>query len=318
MTSPEPAEPTRCNLCGAPASSLFPGPPRVVRCASCHIASLAEFPTREQREAAYQESYYRENSGDRFVGLFEHFIAGFRRLRVRSVLKRTSGPGVLLDVGCGRGLLPSLFRERGWAAMGTQLSRTAADAARRRYGVEVLIGELPELSLAEGSFDVVTFFHVLEHLDRPEAYLRTARELLTPGGLLVVEVPNLASPGFFFLGTRDFCMDYPNHLVFFTPASLKRLLTRCGFSVEEVSHFSLEYSPYTTLQNLLNVLPGEPGRLYKALMGNEEGRRLRRSPLTWLHALSGCVLALPALLISLAGLVAPVGNTMRYYCVKAR
>jgi SAM-dependent methyltransferase len=286
-----------------------------VQCASCSVATLAAFPSRGEREASYQESYYREGSGERFLGLFERLIAGFRLLRVRSILRRVSGPGALLDVGCGRGILPALFRERGWTAMGTQLSRTAAEAARSRYGVEVLVGELPELDLPEAAFHVVTFFHVLEHLDRPEAYLRKARELLVQGGLLVVEVPNFASPGFRFLGTRNFCTDYPNHLVFFTPASLSRMLARCGFSVVGVSHFSLEYSPYTTLQNLLNLLPGEPGRLYRALMGNEEGLRLRRSPVTWLHALLACGLALPALLLSLAGLVAPVGNTLRFYCV---
>jgi 2-polyprenyl-3-methyl-5-hydroxy-6-metoxy-1,4-benzoquinol methylase len=108
--------------------------------------------------------------------------------------------------------------------MGTQLSRTAAESARSQYGVEVLVGELPEPNLPEGAFHVVTFFHVLEHLGRPEAYLRRAWELLIPGGLLVVEVPNLAGPGFRILGTRNFCTDYPNHLVFFTPESLSRLL----------------------------------------------------------------------------------------------
>jgi hypothetical protein len=130
-------------------------------------------------------------------------------------------------------------------------------------------------------------------------------------------VPSFASPGFRVLGTRNFCTDYPNHIVFITPGSLAWLLGPCGFRVEEVSRFSLEYSPYTTLQNLLNFLPGTPGRLYKALMGNEEGRRLRWSPVTWAHALLACVLAPVALLLSLAGLVAPVGNTMRFYCIKS-
>ncbi|HWS16154.1 MAG TPA: class I SAM-dependent methyltransferase, partial [Candidatus Methylomirabilis sp.] len=249
--------------------------------------------------------------------VFERIVAAFRLLRMQAILRRVPGPGSFLDVGCGRGLLPALFLERGWRASGTQLSRTAAEAARRRYGVEVAVGELPELPLPAEGYDVVTFFHVLEHLDRPEAYLVKARELLVPAGLLVVEVPNFASPGFRILGTRNFCTDYPNHLVFFTPDTLRRLLLRCGFSVDAVSHFSLEYSPYTTLQNLLNLLPGEPGRLYKALMGNEEGKRLRRSPVTWIHAILACALALPAFLISLAGTVLPVGNTMRFYCRKS-
>jgi len=285
-------------------------------CGSCGLASLVEFPPREKRESAYQEEYYREGTGDRFLGAFERLVSGFRGLRVRAILRRVPGPGAILDVGCGRGILLALFRARGWKVLGTQISRTAAEAARRRYGVEVVVGELPEIPCAEETFHVVTFFHVLEHLDRPEAYLRKSWDLLVPGGLLVVEVPNFASPGFRLLGTRDFCTDYPNHLVFFTPNSLARLLGSCGFRVEEVSHFSLEYSPYTTLQNLLNFLPGIPGRLYKATMGNEEGRRLRRSPVTWLHAISGILLAVPAIALSLAGLTAPVGNTMRFYCRK--
>ena len=164
--------------------------------------------------------------------------------------------------------------------------------------------------------DVVTFFHVLEHTDRPDAYLRRARGLLASGGLLIVEVPNFASPGFLFLGTRNFCVDYPNHLWFFTPSALRRLLERCGFLVEETSFFSLEYSAFTTLQNLLNFLPGEQGRLYKSLMGNPEGSRLRRSPVTWFHGVLAIGLAPLALAFSLAGLFLPIGNTMRLYCRK--
>lgn len=315
IAPPIPAEPS-CNLCGGPVHVRFPGPPRIVECADCTLASLAEFPAAGDREAAYQESYYREGTGDRFLGIFELLVRGFRRLRVRSIVRRSRSPGSIMDVGCGRGLLPALFRNRNWHAVGTQLSRTAAEAACRRYGVDVLVGELPDLPLPDGIFDVVTFFHVLEHLDRPEAYLRKAWDLMVPGGLLVVEVPNFASPGFRILGTRNFCVDYPNHLVFFTQVSLGRLLSRCGFIVEEVSHFSLEYSPYTTLQNMLNILPGEPGRLYKALMGNEEGRRLRKNPVTWVHALLAILLAPAALLLSLAGVVVPVGNTVRFYCRK--
>jgi SAM-dependent methyltransferase len=162
----------------------------------------------------------------------------------------------------------------------------------------------------------VTFFHVLEHLARPEQYLATAHRLLVDDGLLVVEVPDCSSPGFQRLGARSFCFDYPHHLIFFAPGSLRSLIERCGFDVEAVSRFSLEYSPYTTLQNLLNFLPGRPNRLYQAFMQNPEGRRLRKSPWTWLHAILGCLLAGPALGASLLALILPCGNTMRFYCRK--
>jgi SAM-dependent methyltransferase len=178
--------------------------------------------------------------------------------------------------------------------------------------VAVLLGELPELPI-DGGFDVVTFFHVLEHLDRPEEYLRRARELLDPGGLLVIEVPNCAGIGFRLLGRRHFCFDYPNHLLHFTPTSLERLLGRSGFRVEDRSYFSLEYSPYTTLQNLLNCIPGEPNRLYRSFMRNAGAGRLRASPLTWCHGALGLALSLPALAISVGSAIVRGGNTIRVY-----
>ena len=307
-----------CRLCGGPAEAVTRGAPAIVRCKGCALLSLAEFPSREERDARYQEGYYAKDTGARFLGLIEAVLRFLKDLRVRSILRLSRGPGSILDVGCGRGDLIQLFQDRGWKAVGTQVSRTAAEAARRLRGVDVIIGDLPGLSLAPESFDVVTFLHVLEHLDRPGDYLSAARSLLRPGGLLVIEVPNCAGPGFRWLEQRSFTFDHPNHLVFFTPDSLRALLERAGFEVIEVSHFRLEYSPYTTLQNLLNALPGQPNRLYRALQRNNDGRALRRSPWTWLHALLGAALAVPALMLSALGGLLRAGNTMTFYARRPR
>ena len=307
---------TQCNLCKGRAVGLLEGTPTLVRCMDCGLLSLAEFPKEEDRESLYQENYYREETGNRFLGALELLIYWFRWFRMKAILKREPGPASILDVGCGRGVLLELFNKRGWRSMGTQLSRTAAKAARDKRDADVYCCELTDLVVEKESFHVITFFHVLEHLDRPSPYLLKTHDLLTEKGLLVVEVPNFASPGFRFLGLRNFCIDYPNHLIFFTPSSLKSILNQCGFNVVSVSHFSLEYSPFTTLQNLLNFIPGPSNLFYRSLMSNEEGRRLRKNPLCWLHAILALVLAAPAFLLSLASLVLPVGNTMRFYCRK--
>jgi SAM-dependent methyltransferase len=306
-----------CHVCGGEATMVLAGEPQVSCCSRCGLKSLARFPDATARTACYQESYYRADGGDRFLGPFERAIALLRRLRLRSLLARAPGPAAVLDVGCGRGDLLELYRERGWRAVGTQVSLTAAAAARERRGVEVIVGELPELDLPASSFQVITFFHVLEHLDRPAEYLRKAHQLLAGDGLLVVEVPDCGGIGFRHLGRRHLCFDHPHHLFFFTSPSLRGLLERTGFRVEGISRFSLEYSPFTTLQNLLNLLPGAPNRLYRSLQSNQDGRRLRRSPWTWLHGLLAAALALPALAISLAALLFPPGNNLRFYCRKA-
>ena len=288
--------------------------PGLFHCASCGIASLSPFPGASEAAQGYQEDYYEEGTGSRFLGLAERAVLALRGTRVRAIRRRCPGPGALLDLGCGRGELLELFQRRGWQVLGTQLSRTAMAAAKALRGVDVRLGELPDLALPAASFDVITAFHVVEHLRQPAAYLREARRLLREDGLLVVEVPNYACAGFRFLGTRDLCFDYPHHLLFFTPETLGALLAEAGFRVESVSHFSLEYSPFTTLQNLLNALPGSPNRFYRALMRNGEARALRAEPLTWLHGLLAVLLAGPALALALAGLVLPVGNTIRFYC----
>ena len=163
---------------------------------------------------------------------------------------------------------------------------------------------------------MITLFHVIEHLRKPGEYLKVAHELLSDDGLLVIECPNCAGLGFRWLGRRHLCFDYPHHLLFFTPHSLRRLLKSHGFQVTERSNFSLEYSPFTTLQNLLNLLPGEANRFFRSLMRNPEGRRLRRSLWTWLHWGLASGLTVPAVILSALGLVAPAGNTMRFYCRK--
>lgn len=309
-----------CAICERPVERAtkveIAGEPTLERCTACDLVSLQDPPSAEERAAGYQEAYYDPERGERFLGVVEWIIRGFRSLRVRDVLRHEPGPASLLDVGCGRGLLLDLFQRRGWRVLGTQLSATAARAAREQRGVDVVLGELTELDLEPESFRVVTFYHVLEHLARPGAYLRRAHDLLEDDGFLLVEVPNYASPGFRVLGTRNLCVDYPHHLHFFTPKTLRELLVSCGFEVVGEEHFSPEYSPITTLQNLLNLLPGRPNRFLDALRSNPEADRLRREGATWLHALFAAWLGPAALVLSLAGLVAPVGNTLRIYARK--
>lgn len=316
---PSPAARAEIPSCDACCGSLRPvtdGPRGTLRCESCGHERLAVFPAPEQNFNAYQEEYYQADSGRRFLGPVERSLRLFLNLRVRSILAHAPGPGRLLDVGCGRGDLLEAFQARGWSCVGTQISETAAEAARRSRGVDVACGELPQLGLEEASYDVITFFHVLEHLYDPLAYLLEARRLLKPGGLMLVEVPDCGGWGFRWLRERHLCFDFPHHLRFFGRSSLRCLAERAELDVCGEARFSLEYSPFTTLQCLLNVLPGPPNRLYQALMGNSRGDGLRSSPWTWAHAVVGAVLGGPALLLSAALSLIGQGNTIRLYLRK--
>ncbi len=306
-----------CPLCGSAGIRPWrPGHPAVLKCGGCGSGWVAAPPAPADLEAGYQEAYYQAGSGARFLPVVEAAVLALKWLRYRAVAARVAAPGSFLDVGCGRGDLLQVFHRRGWRVLGTPVSRTAAAAARGR-GLEVRLGDLPALGLPRQEFDAITFFHVLEHLPDPGAHLREAHACMKDDGLLVVEVPNFRTMGFQLLGRRHLCYDPPHHLFFFAPRGLDALLRSCGFRVEGRRFFSLEYAPFTILQNWLNLLPGQPNRLYQALMGNREGGDLRRSPWTWVHAALGLLLAAPAALLAGASLVVPVGNTLRLYCRKA-
>jgi hypothetical protein len=86
-------------------------------------------------------------------------------------------------------------------------------------------------------------FHVLEHLFDPVAYLEAARDLLLPGGRLVVQVPNAACWQCLLLGENWSGIDVPRHLINFRARDLEILLDRCGFQVLRTKYFSLRDNP---------------------------------------------------------------------------
>jgi SAM-dependent methyltransferase len=143
-------------------------------------------------------------------------------------LLRSLPPGKLLDVGAGRGDLGVVLTERGWQVTGLEPSPEACAAGRRR-GLAMVEGTLSTaVELAEG-YDVVVFQHSLEHAAQPREMVTRARDLLRPGGALLVLVPNFGSWQARRFGNAWFHLDLPRHRSHFTPIGLERLLHQSGF-----------------------------------------------------------------------------------------
>jgi SAM-dependent methyltransferase len=151
--------------------------------------------------------------------------------------------GVILDIGCGGGLFPGMLRERGYRAVGLDVSARAAALAWKRHGVPAVAGELSRSPIAPDTCAAVTMFHVLEHLDHPECCLGEAHRLLRPGGRLIVQVPNAASWQFAFLGAAWNGVDTPRHIHLFRDSDLEKLLVKCGFVPLRKKYFSWRDNP---------------------------------------------------------------------------
>jgi SAM-dependent methyltransferase len=248
---------SECLLCRAPESDvLFRASDRlyrttqrefsVVRCRSCGLVRLDPCPTAGELGAYYPGSYWFAPDPGAAASLEETY----RRLVLRdhaSFVERAlrgAGPGGrLLDVGCGGGLLLGMMRERGFRVTGMDISPQAAAIAWKRQRVPALAGLLERCPLRPRSFSCVTMFHVLEHLIDPGAYLDAARELLAPGGCLVVQVPNADCWQFGLLGRAWNGVDVPRHLWDFRLRDLERLLAASGFETVRRKHFSLRDNP---------------------------------------------------------------------------
>ena len=183
--------------------------------------------------AVYGADYHRPEEAiadARHERHYAHQVAGLETLL-------DVGRRRLLDVGCGAGAFLRFVSDRGWEVEGTDMVVT--DWARTS-GARVWEGELPAIEFGAARYDVVRFNHVLEHTRDPLRELRRARELVTPGGILLVGVPNLAGLSPLLkswqsrLGLKRKCWRHYaalHHLWFFTPITLRRLAEAAEFEV---------------------------------------------------------------------------------------
>jgi SAM-dependent methyltransferase len=144
------------------------------------------------------------------------------------------GTGRLLDVGCGSGSYLAVCQALGWDVTGIDLFADVAAEVAKRLDVTCHAGELTDVDLPAGSFDVVTFWHVVEHLPDPGAILARAVELLAPGGLLAIGVPVYDCAEEELFGSAWLGYDVPRHLVTFSRPRLRSFLEELGLRVESM------------------------------------------------------------------------------------
>jgi len=156
------------------------------------------------------------------------FVASLARIE-----RLTDGPGTLLDIGTAAGGFLVAATRRGWTAEGCEPNRWLAAWGSQRYGVCIRPGSVFEQSYGPGQFDVVTLWDVIEHTTNPRATIEHCRTLLKPGGLLIVNYPDIGSWIARGLGRRWLFLTSV-HLHYFDRSTITRLLTSAGFEVAAV------------------------------------------------------------------------------------
>jgi SAM-dependent methyltransferase len=262
-----------CPACGARALAAWltvpgsdpalPGAYALGRCARCGTAvTLAPAPPEAHEAGAYGGGTPR---GSRLAA---PLLRAFTRRRL--ALLAAAGarpPGALLDGGAGRGRVVAAARAAGWEAAGIEPSLRGVEGAAA-LGIALQRAGIDDARVEAGSFDAATLWHVLEHVDEPDAALEHVGRWLAPGGLLLVGVPNLASVQARLGGARWYHLDVPRHRTHFTVGGLEDLLVRSGFEVVSETHVLLEHNPFGLWQSVVSRATRTPSWLYHALKHN--------------------------------------------------
>jgi SAM-dependent methyltransferase len=112
--------------------------------------------------------------------------------RVRDVLRYAQPPGRALDIGCGKGELALALHERGFECAGIDMKPNIIAHLQARFPqIAWRCAPTADLAAMPGRFDVLTMYHVLEHISEPKAALRAVKALANPGALIVIEVPHI-------------------------------------------------------------------------------------------------------------------------------
>jgi SAM-dependent methyltransferase len=265
------ATPLRCRACGGPARAEFEKRGFVI--ASCGTCGCHFVPDPIPDPARYDEAYFAGGGACGYGGYLQDralILANFAR-RAHWIASLGAGPRVL-DVGAAYGFFVAAARTAGFAAVGLEPVAACATFAARELGVELHTGRIEDAALAPGSFEVVTLFDVIEHLADPAAALRRIHDLLAPGGLLVIETGDLGGLLPRVVGSRWYYYDPPQHLTYFSLASLDHLLRVTGFApASAVGYLGRDVSVRNFFHQLGRAIGGPLGAVSQAIARSRLG-----------------------------------------------
>lgn len=204
----------------------------IYRCLDCGIIFSDVTVDDAYYEKFYALDYYQDISEKQ--SFFNFFFDKFKRFcfsrRLRLIKKYCPAAETILEIGCGKGeflhFLPSSFKK-----YGIEVNRQALEFVKENYkDIELFKGGLDALRQTVG-FDVIGLWHVLEHAHDPDGTLENIRKILKPTGIVVLEVPNSDSFGFYLTRQNWYHLDAPRHLFFYNSKVLEELAKRHGLKV---------------------------------------------------------------------------------------
>jgi len=254
-----------CPACGSPdATNLLSAPDRyhgrrhffhLVKCRSCELVWTGNAPGPDEIGKHYGPLY------DRAIAKAGEGDHNRWRDRMRTLAHYKKG-GAILDIGCSSGSFLSALQGKRWDLYGIEMSEEPAARARELCSAKIFVGDILDADFPPASFDVITCFHVFEHMYQPKAVLEKVSEWLKPGGIFYMLVPNIDSAGARIFGSYWYPLELPRHLFHFSPQSLRYLAKSAQLEVESLTthrEVYIEQSWHYVMEDFAGKI-GIPGR----------------------------------------------------------
>ncbi len=171
-------------------------------------------------------NYLSHNTKDN--GLIGKLYSELRKINIKrkyKLVQKFCEHGNFLDIGCGTGELLYYFKQNNWNVTGVEPNKTARAFANNNYKINIL-EEIELDHLQQNSFDIISMWHVLEHVPNLDERLNQVSKLLKPDGTIFIALPNINSPDSKKYGRYWSALDVPRHLYHFTESTLKKLIAK--------------------------------------------------------------------------------------------
>jgi len=248
----------------------------IVKCSQCNFTFTNPIPLESEIGKYYESEEYisHSNSNKGLVNSIYQSVRNYTLKRKLSLIKTLSSKKSLLDIGSGTGEFLNVCKTNGYHVQGIEPSKTGRDQAKENFNLNIEEESyIPKIK--DNSIDIITMWHVLEHVYNLNERIGEIVRILKSDGVLIVAVPNLDSYDAKKYKEHWAAYDVPRHLYHFNPKSITTLFEKHGFILEKtlpmrfdsfyVSMLSEKYR--SGKQNLINAfLTG----LKSNIIGNSE------------------------------------------------
>lgn len=257
----------------------------LTKCDYCSFVSTYPIPPEDVLQRYYGQNYW--PSGKLKTNAVLNTLYKLRMTKIVTYIRKNSSlDSKILDWGCGDGAFLKLIQALGYDCFG--IDAYTADSSNPK----IIQATIDSTEFPDGFFDVITCFHVLEHLNDPLRSIKSALRLLKINGLMIVEVPNLRSLGFQMFKSRWQPLEIPTHLNHFTSNTLQKIFESVGKTqIVRTEYFAHRISPSALVLSAFSSLSPKKirakysGRYPLPLMGLYSILQLLAYPLAVLSSL---------------------------------